>query len=301
MPEHMPMNRLFASFVALFLMGSVLYGEDASYRNLDTRECPILDTPYRTHSGFEVGYELPAPTDAAGWGDLSVYEVDAWVRCIDWETDFGGDLEIQAQWNTLVLQMSEDSDVYSLTRAGLFLQWSQRFIDGYGMQVNATPGLYSALQSDVSGKDFSVPFGVVGIKALSPDFALFAGVRVYPDFQQPVDPVVGLRWSYRDDVLLQLGYPESRLEYSPVRPLRFVTAARLWLWPDYSMGDDVRERLRFQEGRVLGGIEWACTEHTVFSLTGGYLFDRRISFESSSPDVRIDDAPFVMIGISGRL
>ena len=219
----------------------------------------------------------------------------------NWEDESGGDLEVQAQWNTLVLQTSKNSDVYSLTRLGAFLQWSQRFVEGYGLQVNATPGLYSALQSDVSGKDFSVPFGIVGIKAFSPDLALFAGVRVYPSFQQPVDPVLGFRWSDPDDVVVQLGYPESRLEYSPFKDLRFITAARLWLWPDYSMGDDVRERLRFQEGRAFGGVEWACTEYTVLSLKGGYLFDRKISFEFSSPDVHIDDAPFVMIGISGRL
>ena len=295
------MNRLFVPFVALLLTGSLLHGEDASYRNLDQRECPILDTPYRTLSGLEVGYEFPASSDAAGWGDLSVYELDAWVRCLDWENESGGDLEIQLQANTMVLQTSKSSDGFSLTRAGPFLQWSQRFVDGYGMQVNATPGLYSALQSGMSGKDFSVPFGITGIKAFSPDFAVFAGVRVYPTFQQSLDPVLGIRWADRDDVLVQLGYPESRFEYSLSTELRLIAGARLWLWPDYGLGDDARERLRFEEGRAFAGVEWACTEYTVLSLKCGYLFDRKIEFESESPDVRIDDAPFVAIGIGGRL
>ena len=79
----MPMNRPLAPFVVLFLMGSLLYGDDTSYRNLNARQCPILDTPYRTLSGLEVGCEFPASTDATGWGDLSVYEWDAWVRCLE--------------------------------------------------------------------------------------------------------------------------------------------------------------------------------------------------------------------------
>jgi hypothetical protein len=298
------MAKFCSSFVILFLMGSLLHGADVSYRNLDNRICPILDTPYRTFCGLEVGYEFPSSTDATGWGKLSVYEVDTWIRCLDWETESGGELEIQAQVNSMILQTSVKTthklNGYPLTQAGFFLQWSQRFADGYGMQVNVTPGLYSALQS-MNGKDFSVPFGITGIKALSSDFALFAGIRAYPKFQHTVDPVLGFRWSDRDDIVLQLGYPESRLEYSPFKELRFITGANLSLWPDYNMANDVRKRLRFSQARAFGGIEWACSEYTLLSLKGGYLFDRKISFKASSDDVKIDNAPFVMIGISGRL
>ncbi|MDD4872021.1 MAG: DUF6268 family outer membrane beta-barrel protein, partial [Kiritimatiellae bacterium] len=188
---------------------------------------------------------------------------------------------------------------YSLNRAGLALVWSQRYLHGFGMQINATPGLYSDLES-VSGEDFSVPFGVTAIQALSKNFAFFAGVRVYPSFQKVVDPVAGIYWSSRNDVVVQLGYPESRFEYSPNNILRFIAGARLWLWPDYNMGDDERQRLLFSEGRTFGGIELACGKHTLLTMKGGYLFSRKISFEEEADDVEIDNAPFVSLGLSGR-
>ena len=283
-----------------FLATSLAYGADSSYRNLDTRTCPVLDTPYRTAAGMQVGYEPPASTDAAGWDRLTVYELDAWARLLDWENNYGGEFEVQAQWNSLVLHTSGTSDGYPLTRAGLFLQWSQRWKAGYGMQLNATPGLYSALES-LGGDDFSIPFGGVLIKDFSPNFAAFAGIRAYPQFDRTLDPVVGLHWSSRDTVVVEAAYPESRLEYAPFRAFRLIAGARLWLWPDYNMGDDERRRLQFREGRAFGRIELGITQNTLLSLTGGLLFDRKISFQEASDDVTIDDGRFFMLGIGRRL
>lgn len=287
--------------LALTLAGTTaLSGPADSYRNLDKRECPILDTPYRTLSGLSVGYAFDAPVDAPGWGDLSYYEVDGWVRFMDWENDLGADIEMRAQWNSIIIETSSDTDGYPLTRAGIFMQWSQRFEDGWGMQVHATPGIYSGLET-LEGDDFSVPAGLRIVKAFSPDSAIFAGGTVYPTFDQTFDPALGFLWAKRDDVIVQLAYPESRLEVSPSSWFRLKAGARLWTWPDYNMGDDERERLQFSEARVFGGFDWAVGELTVLSIEGGYLLEREISFDTGSEKLQIDDAPFVMIGLGGRL
>ncbi len=287
-------------FFVVGLGGSLAFGADSSFRNLDKRECPILDTPYRTLSGLEIGYIFTAPTDAPGWGEISVSEVDAWVRCLDIENDSGGEFEICGQMNVLTLQLTEGSEIYPLMRAGFNFQWNQRFVNGFGMELNATPGLYSVVDQ-VDGESFSVPFGLTGIMAFSGDSAVYAGVNVYPNFQQTVDPVLGFRWSDRDDVVVQIGYPETRVEYSPSREFRLITGAQMALWPDYSMGDDARERIQYSEGRGFGRVEFGVTEFTMLSIEGGYAFERTISFASSSDDVEVEGAPYVRFGIHGSM
>jgi len=293
------MKKYYLAIIASFLAGSLLYGADESYRNLDKRICPILDTPYRTLSGLEMIYEFSSKTDASGWGKLSVYDINAWVRLVEWENKSGGDLEIQAQINSLFLETSATSESFSLMRADFFLQWSQRFINGYGLQLHASPGLYSSLQK-VTGNDISIPFGITGIKAFSPGSAFFAGIRVYPDINDPVEPIAGFRWAHRDDFVAQLAYPESRLEFSPAESIRFIIGASMWVLPDYNMGNDDRERIQIEESRVFGAIEFTVSEYTIFSLKGGYLFDREVSFKASIDEVEVEDAPFAGIAFSGR-
>lgn len=276
-----------------------------SYRSFEERQCPILDTPYRTFRGLELGYVAPAGSLTAGWNDMSMMEVSAWGRVLSWENEVGGELEIRGHWDSMLLQFSDvpsgmDSS-YGLSMGRIFMQWSQRFLNGWGLQMDVSPGLYSGLEQ-VGGDDFSAPAGLTLIKAFTPNVALFAGVSLYPTFDQTVDPRVGLRWSRRDDVVLQLAYPESRYEVSPSKSLRLHLGARLWIWPEYQLGDeDPRERLQYDEGRVYGGIEWAFNRWTELSLQGGYVFNRTMAFEASSPDVELDDAPFVRIGFTGRL
>jgi len=301
-------NRVVRLAGILLLAGSVVAASSGreSYRNVDDRECPILDAPYRTSFEIDVTYTFPAATGTTGWGDeLSVTDVGLWGRLFSWENTLGSELEAQIQWDTMVLEgftnAGDDNLIHALSMARLFLQWSQRYVNGYGMQLSASPGLYTSLDA-LDGEAFSCPAGLTLIKAFTPNCALFMGANVYPDFDTTVDPRLGLIYSCRDSVVLQLAYPESRFEYSPARWIRFLMGARLLLWPEYSLGnEDVRERLQYEEGRAFAGIEWGCTERTQISLQGGYAFDRTISFGAVAGDVELEDATFVMIGIGGRL
>lgn len=287
----------------LCAVSSLRAAEPASYRNLDTRECPVLDMPFRTFWGLEGGYAFPAESTAPAWDDVGMVEAVAWARFVDWENDIGGGLEIYGRWESLILQgvSGTGSDGYPLTTAGLAFRWSQRYLNGYGLMLDAAPGIHSTLDT-VGGNGFAVPCGATLVKAFSPDFAIFAGASVYPGFDQVVDPRGGLRWALRDSVIVDLAYPETRLVLAPHRRFQFVAGARAMLWPEYDMGDDdARKTLRYDEIRAYGGFDIGVTESVDISLRGGYLFGREISFETGDPDVEIEDAPFAGVAISGRL
>lgn len=297
---------LFAAFLAPVTVSFAAvedsdYGNESLYRNMDERQCPILDTPFPLISGLEVFYTLPAKSTATAWDDIATTEVDAWIRYLYLENDYGGDLQMIAHWNSLILlNFDGASSGYPLAIATLPIRWSQRFDYGWGMQLEIEPGLYSTLKS-FELKDFNVPAGLNVIQAFTPNVALFAGLKVYPGFKTAFVPRGGLHMSSADEVVAEIAYPESRFEYSPIRGLRFHVAGGINNWAEYNMGDDVRERIMYDDLHVRGGIDVGITDCAEITFQGGYVFQRTLSFKANSADVDIEDAPFFGVGIRGRL
>lgn len=272
-----------------------------SYRRVDGRDCAILDMPLTTGGGFTLNYVLPADTTAPAWEELSAAELSAWNRFVYWETDFGADVDLQGLWDTTLLNIQgTEDDAYPLTMARLRLQWTQRYEANYGFEMDASPGLYSSFES-LESADFAVPFGGRWVLPISPDFSIYAGANIYPTFDHVIDPRLGLRLAHRDNVIVDLGYPESRIILSPGPRFTLTAGARVSLWPEYNMGDDPRERLRVQEFRLYGQLDIGITDYTHLSLNGGSLLQREIAFKSEADDVEIDDALFAGISLTRML
>lgn len=277
-------------------------GNTSEYRNLDNRECPILDTPFAALSALEFGYTPPARTTATGWDKTSVAELTAWVRCCYFENTIGSDFEMRMSFDSFILNGFDGSGSgYPLCAVTLPMTWSQRYDAGWGLQLQAEPGLFTTLQN-TDGDSFAVPVGLRFIKACSPNFAFFFGARAYPQFDQVADPWAGLHWSVPNVLLIELAYPETRMAFGPADGCRFVLGGRILTWPEYSMGkDDSRKRILYDETRAHLGFEWSATEYTEFSLQTGYIFDRTVNFEENGSEVEIEDAVFVRFGIRGRM
>ena len=277
------------------------YDEGSLYRNLDERECPILDTPFPLMSALELRYTLPAKSTATAWDDIATAEVDAWLRFLYLENELGGDLEMIVRWNSLILQNFDGADSwYPLAIAAIPVRWSQRFEAGWGMQLEIEPGLYSTLKS-FEIKDFNIPAGLNLIHAFTPDVALFAGLKVYPGFKTAVVPRGGIHMSGADVVVAEIAYPESRLEIKPFRGLRIHVSGGIMNWPEYNMGDDERERIMYDDFHVRGGFDVGITDSVELTFQGGYVFERTLSFKGTGADVDIENAPVFGLGIRGRL
>ncbi|MDA0578569.1 MAG: hypothetical protein O3B24_10785 [Verrucomicrobia bacterium] len=289
-------SQLAAAVAALVLFTCNTHAE--SYRTVDGRDCAILDMPFITSGSLSAVYLFAADTSADGWEELSASEVSAVRRLAYWETDSGADFDLQFLGDSTLLNISgPDDEFYPLTMARLRLRWTQRFEADYGFEMDVSPGLYTTFES-FDAADFAVPLGFRWIKPITPDFSVFAGANVYPSFDHAIDPRIGLRLAHRDNVVVDFGYPESSISLSPGPRFRLTGGARVALWPEYNMGDDPRERVRYEEIRVFGALDIGITGNTILTLHGGTTAQRKISFESASGSVDIDDAMFAGVGLS---
>jgi len=269
-------------------------------------QCPILDSPYRTASrayqGLELGY-LPAAPTSASWGDLLMAEAGVWGEWFYWENDQGSDILIRGMLDATWLSGDSKAGAEEtwlsepLTMARVSLQWSQRFVDGFGLQMEATPGLYTTFES-LKSDDFGCPVRLQLIKALSSEFAVFAGATVYPRFETQVDPLLGIALLRRDWMHLAIAYPESRFVLGQPKGIRLAAGAKFSRWQQYNMGDDAREFAQTRDTRVYGGLELGRPGALEVVLHGGYAFERTIEFGDETK-VEIDDAPYFRFGIQG--
>jgi len=297
--------------VALILMIAVAAGCGAARGQDDSLEykCPILDSPYRTanraYQGLEVGF-LPASKTSADWGDVLQGEAGVWGEWFYWENEVGGDILVRGLLDATWLSGSPGEDAQGgvedwisrpLTMARVSVQWSQRFVEGFGLQMEAMPGLYTGFES-LKSDDVAVPMRLQLIKAFSSEFAVFAGATVYPRFEQSVDPLLGVALLRRDWMSLTVAYPESRLVLGPPKGIRLAGGARFWRWQQYNLGDDDREYIRLHDSRVYGGLELGRPGALEVVLHGGYAFNREIEFGDDTT-VEIDNAPYFRIGFNG--
>lgn len=292
--------RAAGALLAMSCAAASALAQESMYRDPANMECPILDMPFFESWGLEAGGVGEAETDAPGWENVSVAEASAWGRIGDFENDWGGDLDLRALVDTMVLTFNDYDDAYALTMARVNLQWSQRFEGGTGFEVDAAPGLYSSFDTFKSD-DFAVPCGASFVQALNPHVAGFLGASVYPGFDETLVPRGGIRLAHGNKAVLDIAYPESRLVLGTARAFRLTTGIRVSDWPEYNMGDDPRERLRYDEVRAYATMQFGVGEMTGFMLQGGYVMDREVSFESDDTVINIEDAPFVRIGFYGRM
>ena len=260
-------------------------------------DCPMLDVPPATFVEFTAGYTLPATVTDPGSDDTAVAEAGFGGELHHWENDLGADVTFSAHWLSQVLTGYGESS-YALNRGYLRVQYQQRFLGGVGLILEAEPGIYSALDG-LDGGDFGSPCGATLVKAFNPRFALLAGARIYPTFDRQIDPRFGFRWRPNRFFTLDLAYPETRLTAGFPNGVRWVMGAWLRRWPEFGMGEDPRERLRFEEGRAYGGLEISLAQRVQLQFLGGYAFGRKIEFEREGAPIEFDDAPSFQVGIAG--
>lgn len=293
-----PMARI-SRFVRPLLGAGLLAAGAADAARDEVYICPYLDAPHIAWREIDLGYVAPAPVDGAGWKDTAAVEARIHGMLFYWENDWGGDLEARVACDLTTLQGFDGStSSYSFAMARLTVQWSQRFIGGFGLRIDASPGLYAALRE--AGNDgWAVPFGLSVVRHFGPHFAVLAGASIQPGFSHEVDPRFGLRWRFDDDVLIDLAYPASQLRLRVFDALHLTAGAQVHLWPEYSMGNDPRERVRFTGARVWGGAELRVGETLAITLNAGYAFQRTLRFQDGeTPDVELGDAPFFRAGLS---
>lgn len=283
---------LFSCLLALTLSG---FPSPAAAQDVGYSTCCIMDRPTDVLWQLGGGYAFPADNTAARWDDLGILEFRGVGSLAYVETESWADFNIEVQADTRILQgFDGTSSGYPLNRLNLFVEYSQRLEHGLGFKLDASPGLYSDLQ-DFGGDDLGFPLGFSAVAAMHEELSFLLGVSVFPGFERVADPRLGLRWApVGGGLRVDLFYPESLITAELTSGFGIHAGARFLPWLEYQLEeDDARDRLRFQENRVYGGLHFAVGEYGRLNLEGGLMFEREIEFKKAEPTVELDDAPFV--------
>ena len=303
----MRLNRIFSSAFSILILAATAQAQidyvDEEYNAYDYAsyyDCPILDAEEDSYWNAYFGYALPAGTDAPAWDDIGVFELGGEGSLAFVETDSGGDFDLKVRLDSIILNgFDGGSSAYFMDMLYLKAQYSQRFINGYGLRVDAMPGIYSDLR-DIGGDDFSMPFGFHGIKAFNEQTAAFLGLSIYPTFDHVVDPRIGVRYTDNESLTAEIAYPETKVVYKANEYLDIIGGARFWLWPEFQMEDeDAREKIMFDESRIYGGFEYNPNDIVKWGVQAGYVFGRELEFETGASPVEIDNAAFIRFTIRG--
>lgn len=292
---------------AAALCGLVLAGampaaraQDApiAYAAMDD-SCPVLDEPHRAWAGIRAGAVLSAEA-VPGTEDIGTAEAGVWARLFYVENDLGADFEGRIHADAIWLYgFDGDDSTYGLTSAHVALQYSQRFMGGFGLRLDTEPGLHAG--GSAFGGAWTAPTGVTLVFAFNSHVALYGGVTARIGFDRILDPRLGLRVTTGDRFQFDLAYPESVLRLRVTQGFRIVAGARYWNRMEYDMGDDdPRLRIGLTEARAYAGFDIGVSESSELILRAGYAFARTLWFEEASPEIDLDDAPFFQIGWQGR-
>lgn len=273
-------------------------GAPIAYAEMDDA-CPFLDEPHREWAGVRIGTVLPAES-TPGTKDLGMAEVGVWARLFYVENELGADFEGRFHADAIWLYgFDGDDSAYGLTSAHVTLQYSQRFLGGFGLRLDTEPGLHAG--GSAFGGVWTAPTGVTLVYAFTPHVALYGGVTARLGFERVLDPRLGLRLAAGDRVQFDLAYPETALLLRLARGFHFVSGARYWNRMEYAMeDDDPRGRLGLTEARAYAGFDIGLTASSALALRAGYVFARTLWFEEASDEVDLADAPFFQIGWTGK-
>ncbi len=184
----------------------------------------------------------------------------------------------------------------------------QDFAGAWSVMVLGNVGIYSSEwnASGSSSWNFDA-LATVGY-AFSRDLSAFVGVAVFPQFQIPVLPAVGVRWKIDDRWNLNLVMPKPAIEYEVVEGWklyafgqlaggRFRTAADFGSPQRPNLGNRWLSYLDLRSG---GGVSWSPSPVVTLRAEAGASFYREFEFDGAGFSVHAGPALLVSTSLGLR-
>jgi hypothetical protein len=181
-----------------------------------------------------------------------------------------------------------------LYSAILEFMWVPQITPRWTGIFGATPGIYSDFQRDY-GDDLRYMARALGRYEITKDRAYaIAGVLYLPRSDFRLIPAGGLMWSPWDDVQLDLIFPIPRVAYR----LSHNERLERWLYLAGEFGggtwsiervDGTTDALTLWDLRLIAGYERKRDGGGGLRFEVGYVFGRRLEYDSATPDVIFPD------------
>ncbi len=183
-----------------------------------------------------------------------------------------------------------------------------KFADKWNLRIDVRPGLFSDLE-DIDGGDFNAPLTAGLAYSQSETLMWVAAVNVDVRRDIPVIGGVGVRWKFAEDWTLALLLPKPTIEYQ-VSPAVAVFAGGELMGGAYRVAEDLGTRtgranlddemVSYREIRVGGGFRANVGKNLTASVEGGWVIDRRFTYEEADLQINGDGAMYLGVALRAR-
>ena len=267
------------------LLASVEFNASSSSREDIARGPSVLGSVAVKQAGFSVSARR-------SWSDSTTL-----VYGVAFESH---DLEASSP----TLPLPED-----LTEVSLNLGLQHRFDQRWGAAVYLRPGFYGDLEEGLNGDSFNAPLLLMGTYAQSKELAWSFGLNVNAFSDNPVIPILGVRWQFAPDWLFSVGFPRTGFTYR-VNDRLSLRASASFSGGSFRITRDIGSpaagiaRLTntfvdFREVRAGLGLDWKLTDTAELGLDVGAVTDRKFDYFDKGYRLDGDGGTFVALAIKG--
>jgi hypothetical protein len=155
----------------------------------------------------------------------------------------------------------------------------------------------------IGADDLRVRLGLIGRYVASSKLVLLAGI-IYQqgNHSLPVFPIVGAIYRPDERWTISVAAPRPGVSYAATKEVKLQLGGEFssteYQLHQQNLGARV---IRYQDFRVLGGVEFNLTEIMKAEVAAGYAFNRRLTFyeqfAANRPDLKIDPGAFARAGV----
>jgi hypothetical protein len=169
--------------------------------------------------------------------------------------------------------------------------WRPRLAQWLFIDLAVTPGLYTDFKN-VTADSFQMRGRASAIVAFSEEVQMVAGAMYVNRNHVKVLPAGGVIWNPSADTRWFLVFPQPKISHR----LGTVNATQIWAYVAGEFGGGrwevevargVNDSLDYTDLRVILGIESIHAERLRGHLEIGYVFNRRVNFANTTPDITL--------------
>ncbi len=174
--------------------------------------------------------------------------------------------------------------------------WTWRYLNGWSLELGATPGLYADAKGLFQSHSLGLPFRGCFYYSLAYDTAVRAGVEIRPGWDLIAMPLVGIAWQPSDMFFAEIGLPRSLAEVQ-IGPVG-IYGKIAWNNMTYALDDhdDNPEKFTLNGWQFGAGVSIAFTETIRLAFEAGVLTGRDITFDGPGElELDVDSATYFSV------
>ena len=257
----------------------------------------FLDTSDESDAWYRLS--LVSSGDVEGCDDgFGLYVADAHFGLYEGRDILAGDLFIDLDPSISVL--TDDAGLSFMPSVLIAIPfdfaWIWRYLNGWSLELGATPGLYADAKGLFQSHSLGLPLRGCFYYALSPDTAVRAGVEIRPTWDLVAMPLVGIAWQPSDIFFAEIGLPRSlaEVQLGPVG----IYGKIAWNNMTYALDDhdDNPEKFTINGWQFGAGVSVSFTETIRLAFEAGVITGRDITFEDADDlDLDVDSAMYFSV------